>query len=337
MKEKKYNYIILLIFTVIVLYFSLKDNFTTVINYILNMNIWWIIYSLFLMFAYWFFKSLIIKKYVNYYNKEYTFMNAFKLEAESMFFNGITPFSSGGQPFQVLMLKKDGVRISEGTNVIVVDSFIHQFSIFILAVFSIVTNFFLKLYPASVTIRNLSIFGFVINVLFMVFLVLVCFNKKFNKFIAKWVIKFLNKIRLVKDKEKMIDKWNDYLETLHDGSKVILSNKKGFALAVLYSVIALTATYLIPLTVAFGMGINTINPLTSIVTATYVALIGMFVPIPGGTGGLEFAFTSLFGNFVSGSIISSLMLVWRFITYYLGILVGGIILNMDKKHPLKNE
>src|SRR5574344_2194517 len=118
MKEKKYNYIILMIFTILVLYFSLKDNFSVVMKYILNMNIWWILYSLLLMFIYWFYKSLIIKKYVNYYNKDYTFMKAFKLEAESMFFNGITPFSSGGQPFQVLMLKKDGVRISDGTNVI---------------------------------------------------------------------------------------------------------------------------------------------------------------------------------------------------------------------------
>ena len=38
MKNKKFNYFILLIFTVLVLYFSLKDNFSEVTDYIVKLK-----------------------------------------------------------------------------------------------------------------------------------------------------------------------------------------------------------------------------------------------------------------------------------------------------------
>ena len=60
-------------------------------------------------------------------------------------------------------------------------------------------------------------------------------------------------------------------------------------------------------------------------------LIGSFVPIPGGTGGLEYGYSAFYGFFVKGSVLSASMLIWRFITYYLGIIIGGILFNTDKK------
>ena len=68
----------------------------------------------------------------------------------------------------------------------------------------------------------------------------------------------------------------------------------------------------------------------SIVTCAYIMIIGSFVPIPGATGGLEFGFVQFFGNFITGSKLSAMMLVWRFITYYFGMIVGAIALNIKK-------
>ena len=73
------------------------------------------------------------------------------------------------------------------------------------------------------------------------------------------------------------------------------------------------------------------NLFLSIVTSAYVMLIGSFVPIPGGSGGLEYGFVAFFGNFLVGAKLTAVMLIWRFITYYLGIIIGAIMMNVKEK------
>ena len=154
------------------------------------------------------------------------------------------------------------------------------------------------------------------------------FSKKFNKKSINIVIYLLNKIRIVKDKQKVIDSWNERVENLSESSTLIRKDRKTFIMGYFYTLVALLSFSIIPFIVARGMGINTFNIYQTLITIAYVEMVGMFIPIPGGTGGLEFAFTSLFGVFIVGSTVNSVMLVWRFITYYLGIILGGMVLNL---------
>ena len=68
----------------------------------------------------------------------------------------------------------------------------------------------------------------------------------------------------------------------------------------------------------------------SIVSSGYTYLIGSFVPIPGAAGGLEYGFNEFFRVFRNGGFLSAVLLMWRFITYYFGMIVGGISLSLNK-------
>ena len=101
---------------------------------------------------------------------------------------------------------------------------------------------------------------------------------------------------------------------------------------ILLNLAGLCALYIIPLVVAYSFGYyDGFNGLEAIFASAYVMLIGSFVPIPGGTGGLEYGFVQFYGNFVSGGVLNAMMLVWRVITYYFGMLIGGIALNFMRK------
>ena len=80
---------------------------------------------------------------------------------------------------------------------------------------------------------------------------------------------------------------------------------------------------------AFHAGSN-VNLLTTIVSSAYVMVIGAFVPIPGASGGIEYGFLQFFGTFIQGPVLSAVLLLWRFITYYLPMLLGGILLSLRK-------
>ena len=100
---------------------------------------------------------------------------------------------------------------------------------------------------------------------------------------------------------------------------------------IVFNFIALCSIYMIPVFILYAMGeFKVISIGISIITSAYVMLIGSFVPIPGGSGGLEYGFVTFYGNFITGSKLSAMMLVWRFITYYFAMIVGAIALNIKK-------
>ena len=331
MKNKKIHYIILLIFTVLVLYFSLKDDFAGISSAILKMNPLWLVFAIVLMLIFILFKAVITKTYVNFYREGYTLSQAFRLRVETMFFDGITPFSSGGGPYHIVSLKKAGVRIINGANVMVISSLLYQLSLCTLMTISVLLNLHFNLFKDSITVRNFSIFGYIVCFLVLVCLLLIMFNRKFNESIVKFVIKLLNKVKIVKNKDEVIQKWKDYVDSLNEGSKLIRKDRKSFIKCYIYSLLGLFAYTMIPYTIARGMNITSFGLLETFITTSYVLMIGMFVPIPGGTGGMEYSFSNLYSNFIFGPTVNAVMLVWRFLTYYLGIIVGGIMLNVRKR------
>ena len=331
MKNKKIHYVVLLIFTILVLYFALKDDYESITSAILKMNPLWLILSLILMIIFLLFKAAITKTYVNFYREGYTLSQAFRLRVETMFFDGITPFSSGGGPYHIVSLKKAGLRIINGANVMVISSLLYQLSLCTFMTISVILNLSLNLFPDSTTIRYFSIFGYAVCFIVLACLLLIMFNHKFNESIVKIVIKLLNKVKIVKNKDEVIQKWKDYVDSLNEGSKLIRKDRKTFIKCYLYSLMGLFAYIMIPYTVARGMNIVSFGILETFITTSYVLMIGMFVPIPGGTGGMEYSFSNLYSNFIFGPTVNAVMLVWRFITYYLGIILGGIALNIRKR------
>ena len=109
-----------------------------------------------------------------------------------------------------------------------------------------------------------------------------------------------------------------------------MKSKILFINIILINLIALVCLYLVPFALIMGLG-ESINPLVCIVTSAYVMLIGSFVPIPGGSGGLEFGFVRFYGFFIGGAKLSSIMIAWRLITYYLGLIVGAIFVSKGEE------
>ena len=332
MKNNKYNFIIILIVTILVLFLSLKDDFIGIINQIFNINPIFLLLSFLLIFAYYFLRTIVLNNIITKFKRDYSFKETLKLTLKTQFFNGITPFATGGQPFQVYMLKKDGIKISNATNIIVQNFIVYQIALVILGVIAVIYNHFFNLFKDVTLLKNLVTIGFIINSLVIIILFVLAFTTKLNKKIGNLVIKILEKIKIIKNPKEVISKWEEYVENFHNGAIILLNNKKDFIKGIFYNLMALISLYLIPVTLLYGMGkYNEITTIESIVASAYVMLIGSFVPIPGGTGGLEYGFIAFYTNFIKGNVVNAVMLVWRFITYYFGMIMGAIVLNTKRR------
>ena len=48
-----------------------------------------------------------------------------------------------------------------------------------------------------------------------------------------------------------------------------------------------------------------------------------------------YGFVQFYGNFIKGSILTAIMITWRFITYYIPMVVGAIAFNIRKRNDKK--
>lgn len=329
--KKVANVIVLALVTCLVLYFSLKDNFNTIINEIINVNIFWLVISFLLAISFWFFKAIATTRIANIFKKDYSIKQGMRLVLETNFFHAITPFAVGGQPYEIYSLKKSKLKITEATNVSIVNFIVYQIALVLLGIIAIVYNHHFVLLKENDLLKNLVVIGFLVNFIVIVALFLLTCTKKINKILMKFIIKVLNKIHLVKNKDEKIKQFNEYLNEFHQGAKILLHDKKLFIKLIFVHFIGLISSYLIPLTLAYAMGISSYTGIEAIVLSSYVMLIGAFVPIPGGTGGLEYGFMTFYGSFIKGSKLNAIMLLWRFITYYFAMILGAILLGIRKK------
>ena len=330
MKKNKRNFIIIIAITAIILYFVLKDNFAQKIEYLLSFDIKWLMLSFLLIIAYWFLKGLVLYYCASKVNKKYTEKKGILLMITTQFFHAITPFAAGGQPWQIYKLKKDGLTLGQSTNVVIQDFIAYQIALVFLGGCAITANYIMHIFPSDSLLKKLVTIGFIINTVVVIVLFVVAFSKKWNKKIIDGTVTLLHKLKIIKDKEEKLKKSEKFIHNFHQSAIILFKDKFNMIRIISLNFIALVGQYLIPFTLLMGLGIY-INPLLVIITSAYVMLIGSMVPIPGGTGGLEFSFLAFFKNFVTGPKLSIIMIVWRLVTYYFGIIVGGIALNFNKE------
>jgi len=332
MKNKVLNYGLLLLVTGLVLFFSLKDNYEEIISILKTLNKGWLVASFLLMFGYWFFKAIALKIIAKKFKKDFRFKKAFRYILEINFFNAITPFASGGQPFQIYSLRKEKIKMADCTTIVIQQFVVYQIALVVLGVIAIICNQTFHLFPNNSVLKHLVTIGFIVNALVTIVLFLLAFTRRFNKFIVNKGISLLHKFKIVKNKENLTLKFNKYINELYDGTKLLLKNKGEFIGMIFINFCGLICLYLIPLTILYSTGNYTsFNGFESIIASAYVMLIGSFVPIPGGTGGLEYGFIQFYGNFIKGSILTAIMITWRFVTYYIPLIIGAIVVNIRKE------
>lgn len=335
MKEKiknKLNIVILILVTILVLYISLKDNFLEVIDGLTKINIFWIIIALIFALGYYYFRTLSLLTFVKKFKDNISFKKIFKIVFVTQFFDGITPSSSGGQPYQIYAFSKENIKVIDGTNIAIQNFIVYQIALVLLGLIAVLSNKYLNLFDDLGVIKKLILLGFIINVLVIIGLFSLAFMKKFNKFIVKIIVKVLSKLKIIKNKEEIIKNLNTTVENFHDGAIILMKNKFEFIKTIFFNFVALILFYSIPVIIIYGLGDYTsMNILESIIASAHVMLIGSFIPIPGASGGLEYAFSQFYGVFITGTTLTLVMLLWRTLTYYLGVIIGAILLNIRKK------
>lgn len=335
LKNRIFQIFLFIALTVIVLYFILKDDFNTIMTELFQMNPWWVVLAFLIVLLSYFFRAIATNIITRQIKPDFKVIENFELNMATQFFNSITPLALGGHPMQLYMLNKKGISLTDGTNIITQNFIAYQIAIVMIQLVTTTTAFATNLFGNNLLVQLLVVAGLLGDIGIVAGLLFVALSKKVKYSVVNFVIKFLYKIKVVKNLDETLADWNSKIELFNENSAILLNNKKKFIQSILANFVGLLLLYSIPLLILYATGNFTdFNLFESIYVTSCVVMLSEVIPTPGRMGGAEYGFSSLFSKFVSSTRLSAILIVWRFVTYYLIIIVGAITFNINQRNTL---
>ena len=250
------------------------------------------------------------------------------------YYDSITPAAIGGQPFQIYYMRKNS-NLPDGvsTSIPVFGMISGQIGFIIIAA---ICFLFGSLSINNAVLIGTACFGLLFYAFWPVTVMIATFLPKATAELINIVVKFLHKIHLVKNRKATIAKVEYEVNEYAKCVRKILKTKGLFLKTVSLSVAFHILISMIPFFVLTAFG-GDVDFLPCFVTTVAVTSAVYFIPTPGNAGAAEGTFFVVFSALSSGYIFWA-MLVWRFFSYYIYIVMGPIIyykMHLEKKHETK--
>lgn len=249
---------------------------------------------------------------------------AMKTAAIGKYYDNITPLGTGGQPFQVYYLYKNGISAEKSGVMPAVAVTTSQLTLVIL---NILTFIF---YGDVVNIPVLKIAAYGGTAFSLIFPIIVFTFALFPKFtikVANGTLVLLYKMHFIKNLDRKKAKVEEYLNEFKTSMKYITQSISIIVPLFLLSVVIFLALFSVPYFAikASGFDVSYIE-VTSMCVFVYAAIA--FIPTPGNSGGAEISFKIIF-TILSGGLLFWTMILWRFASYFMVIIVGLMTLIYD--------
>jgi hypothetical protein len=287
--------------------------------YLFTLDPWLFLAAIALHLVYWFAwggRIKILSKSMGY---RIGYFQSLNIVMVNVLAASVTPSNAGGEPVRIKMLNDLGVRGGDATAIVISERVAD--AIFLLVLSPILLIFFGLsisgligyLIISAVTLIGLSI---------IIIGLIVWKHKNFEKLIDKFdfIIKLF--IRNREKRFKLIEKLKTEFRYFQNGIKImILKRKLNFIL-----VLILTSMIWISDFVIFSVVLLSMHQpplwIYSIFAQIIIVLVSTIPISPGGSGLVEFIAALLYGPFIRKDVIGIVILVWRFIVFYMNIIVG---------------
>lgn len=292
-------------------------------NSLQMLNWGWISIALGAMIIYLLLEAMIVKVMVDSNKESISWYNAIRVPLVEQLGNGITPFSSGGQPMQLIALAQTGMDVGRASSVLLMKFVVYQSMIVVNFILALIIGFqylTTKLHQMTLIV----VLGFLIHLVVVTLLLLVMYSPKITQQLVEICLK---PIRWFSKKRYQIwrSRAQDKIDNFHEESLRMGRDVRTLFKVIVLTLIQLLFYYAIPYFILLALGQSHANLVFVMSLHVLIVMVISLFPIPGGAGGAEVGFSMLFSSFLpnAGALVLA-MLIWRVITYYFGLFVGII-------------
>ena len=330
------NLVFFILLIIVTFAFIFKDqDINELINTISSVNVKYVIIGCLLMFLTFLIESYNVRSVlVALKEKKLSIIKTLKLTWIGFFFSAITPAATGGQPVEVYYMTKENISTANGTMAMLLQLCGYQISAISISIICVILN------PSIVKdgLIWFYLLGLTLNGIGLSFMLIGIFSKKMTRKIVNVFIKLL-KLARIKNVDKKIIKIEQCLSQYNDSSEYILSHKSEFFKSVFRVFIQIVVFHSIPYFIyrSFGLTDHSFLEVFSMQAILYTTVSS--IPLPGSIGVSETLFLKIYGTVFAKSILSGAMLIFRFVSFYLYIIISAIvvILNAVKTKDIKGQ
>ena len=316
-------------FTVGALYFVLRDDYQSVLQSLSRISVGWAIALGAFIFIYQLIIGWILTKLTKTTTKEYTFFQGLINALIASFSHGVMPVASGGQLFQLMVFRNQKVKTSNAVSVLWMDFIIYQFTMCVTVLILIIVSFD-SFYSHNASLIMFVVIGFAINCSIILVLWGATRFTKLYLWLSSRGIDIACKLRIIKDREKALKSLNEGIKSFETEGNNLKQHKKLIFQITLANVLRLAIFFVFPYVCALALHIDVSTKYIIDIMAfsACIKMITAVTPIPGDTGITELLFTTIFASIFGDTNAASVMILWRFFSYYFIMIIGGVTYNI---------
>lgn len=247
----------------------------------------------------------------------------FKYSLTEIYFSGVTPSNTGGQPMIAIAMKTDNYKFADIAMVLMAVTAIYKIGLMLIVAVLLLCNFNYVLYIMGY-VRFLFYLGLIINIVFVGLLILLMFSNHIFWIIEKIVLEILLRLHIVKNKEKFRAKIIEQKQKYSQCAEFFKVNPivviKMFVTLILQRLAQFVVTYFAYK--SFGLSGTSLFQILAI--QTVLSLSVEMMPLPGAVGVTESVFILLYDDVFGKILVYPALLLTRGINFYLPFIVSTI-------------
>lgn len=239
------------------------------------------------------------------------------------FYSYITPGASGGQPMQVYQFYRDRTPVGVATAALTIHFHAYQFS---LLAFDVVFYCLYHGFAVGHIGTNLPflVFGFLFNLMLLVGSLMIAFYQRPIRFLLKKLGGLLRRFK-ISDPERLLSGATGLADGYFDSMRALASDPAEMGRQLLFGAVRLVVNMSAMVFIYRGLGQTAAGYWQIIAMSCWQFTSAGYVPLPGASGAQEGLFGLYYRALLPGSLLLSGLLAWRFVTYYLVLIVGFIV------------
>lgn len=252
------------------------------------------------------------------------------------FYSYITPGASGGQPMQVYQFHKYRLPIGQGTAALTIHFHCFQgmLLMFDVVLFIVHRRFVLEQLGPNLPFL---IIGFIFNIVLVAVSLMIAFYQRPVRWLLKKVANLMRRFK-IGNPDSLENALGGMADGFYTGMRALAGNRAEVARQLMIGALRVLFLMSVMYFIYLGLGLREAGFSRIITMGCMQYTSAAYTPLPGASGAQEGVFGLYFAGLLPNELLFSGLLAWRFVTYYLVLIVGFVVTTaMGMRHTTVEE